>query len=128
MHANLSIGYGLPHDEWVGRWSQSKFCPVIRGDTPSSHAFAAAIAGGCIPVVISTGFLLTAVPPLATSMDIRAFTVVWSERVWRHRGLPGLIEHLQAMSDQEIERKLDSSASSNPSKLSSSCLGPMPRR
>jgi len=32
----------------------SVFCPVIRGDTPSSSRFSDAIAAGCLPLLIGT--------------------------------------------------------------------------
>ena len=113
MHVNLSIGFGLPHKQWAARWSQSKFCLVIRGDTPSSHTLAAAAAGGCVPVIISSGFELTSLPSAAW-LDLRTFAIMVSERYWRHGGLPQLITRLQAISNQDLDRKLVALAAAQP--------------
>ena len=57
-----SIGFPLPYDEWLRDITNSKFCFVMRGDTPTSHTFNNAIAVGSIPVVISNHFDLVGLP------------------------------------------------------------------
>nr|UZT28779.1 hypothetical protein [Nucleocytoviricota sp.]UZT29055.1 hypothetical protein [Nucleocytoviricota sp.] len=51
-----SIGYELPYNEWLKDITNSKFCFVIRGDTPTSHAFCNALSAGSIPVIISNHY------------------------------------------------------------------------
>ena len=50
------VGFATNQSAWVKGWSSSRFCLVLRGDTPTSHAFYHAVASGCVPVVISDGF------------------------------------------------------------------------
>ena len=57
-----SIGFPLPYEDWLTDITTSKFCFVMRGDTPTSHTFNNAIAVGSIPVVISNHFDLVGLP------------------------------------------------------------------
>jgi hypothetical protein len=63
------VGFDVPQDKWLAGWSQSKFCLVIRGDTPSTHAFYSAIRSGCIPVVISDMLQYVGLPFMTTKLD-----------------------------------------------------------
>ena len=60
-----SIGFNLQRHVWNQEYADSKFCLVIRGDTPHSHALFNAVKVGCIPVIISDWypFLLRPFPP-----------------------------------------------------------------
>jgi len=67
----------------------AKFCLVIRGDTPSSHAFFDAIAANCIPVLVSDRWADVAVPfshgrngVAVDGIDITPFTVSFSQDQW----------------------------------------------
>ena len=54
--SRCDVGFATNQSAWVRGWSSSRFCLVLRGDTPTSHAFYHAVASGCVPVVISDGF------------------------------------------------------------------------
>ena len=51
-----SIGYDIDSSEWGRRLISSKFCLVIRGDDPGSHALYRSVKVGCIPVVVSDAY------------------------------------------------------------------------
>ena len=50
------VGYATNASHWLRGWGRARFCLVLRGDTPSSHALYNAVAAGCVPVVASDGF------------------------------------------------------------------------
>ena len=56
------VGLEVAAARWAAGWSESRYCLVVRGDTPTSHAFYAAIAAACIPVVVSDAFASVALP------------------------------------------------------------------
>jgi hypothetical protein len=76
-----TIGYDLPPDEWIQRFTSSKFCLVIRGDTPNSHALLRAVKVGCIPVVVCDYYPIFA-PTFKTSLDIRDFSIFLDEKAF----------------------------------------------
>ena len=47
---------------WAARWQDAKFCLVIRGDSPTSHAFSNALLSACIPVIISDAWVQVGMP------------------------------------------------------------------
>ena len=51
---------------------------MIRGDTPTSHAFYNAIAAACIPVVISDAFQLVGIP-FKTKLDFNSYAIQIAE-------------------------------------------------
>jgi hypothetical protein len=57
-----SVGFNIPRNEWLQGFSRSKFCLVVRGDTPTSHSWTAALQACCIPVFISDHFAEVALP------------------------------------------------------------------
>ena len=75
---NWSIGYDIPPDDYRRTLLDSKYCLVIRGDTPSSHALIRALRVGCLPVVISD-FLPIFSPSLSATLDVRNFCIFVDE-------------------------------------------------
>ena len=57
-----SVGFTLPRHSWFNGWGRSKFCLIIRGDSPSSHAWIHSIRACCIPIFISDHFVDVALP------------------------------------------------------------------
>ena len=53
QHQPVSIGYGLPPDQWIQEYLNSRFCLVIRGDQPGSTSLLRSIRMGCLPIVVS---------------------------------------------------------------------------
>mmetsp|Transcript_10661 Transcript_10661/g.16224 ORF Transcript_10661/g.16224 Transcript_10661/m.16224 type:complete len:496 (-) Transcript_10661:237-1724(-) len=52
-HQPVSIGMGLPYEEWKQTYENSKFCLVLRGDNPGSRALLRSVRNGCIPLIVS---------------------------------------------------------------------------
>ena len=73
-----SIGYDLPPDQWLERFTSSKFCLVIRGDTPNSHSLLRAVKVGCIPVIVCDYYPIFS-PTFKTSLSIHDFSFIWNE-------------------------------------------------
>jgi carbamoyltransferase len=60
--AGGNIGFTIPASEWIEGWRRSRFCFVVRGDTPSSHSFANALMSNCLPIIVSDHFDEVALP------------------------------------------------------------------
>ncbi len=73
-----SLGYNIGKNRWKKEYADSKFCLVVRGDTPHSHALFNAVKVGCIPVVISDWYPFYA-PPFPTILDMRDFCIFIGE-------------------------------------------------
>ncbi len=73
-----SIGWSIPWEKWNRDILDSKFCLVMRGDTPHSHSLLNAVKVGCLPVVISDWYLFYA-PPFPATLDMRDFCIFLSE-------------------------------------------------
>jgi len=56
------VGGHVPPEQYAKELQNSQFALVLRGDTPSSHHFSDAIAAGCVPIIISSGFSAVAAP------------------------------------------------------------------
>lgn len=75
-----SIGHDLPRDDYLRHLTDARFCLVIRGDNPLSHALLRSVRVGCIPVVISDCLPLYA-PVLSSGVvDMYEYAVVLSEQ------------------------------------------------
>jgi hypothetical protein len=48
-----SIGFDIDAHQWMEHFQSSRFCFVIRGDTPMSRSQLRAVKAGCIPVIVS---------------------------------------------------------------------------
>lgn len=94
-----SIGFDLPMDEWLEHFSSSKFCLVIRGDSPETHAFFHSIRCGCIPVVISDWYPDFA-GPFKSTLDMRDFSIMIGEQDF----ISNPLESLQGL--KRIERSV----------------------
>jgi hypothetical protein len=101
---NASIGYDIPKDLWLERFTSSKFCLVFRGDDPLSHALLRAVKVGCIPVVISDYMPIIA-PTFKTSMDMRDFSIFLDEQEFLNNPQDQLAS-LHDISELEIRTKL----------------------
>lgn len=79
---DVHVGFGnLPTSEYNATLQQSKFCLVIRGDTPTSHALYNAIKVGCIPVIVSDTFSLVG-EPFSHQLPWSLFTIRLPERAF----------------------------------------------
>ena len=103
-HRN-SIGHDLERDEWLRRFTSSKFCLAIRGDTPHSHALSRAVKVGCIPVVVSDFWPLYS-PTLRHFVALEDFSVVLDEKAFLEDPVREL-QKLDQLSTDEIREKLE---------------------
>jgi hypothetical protein len=99
-----TIGYELPPDQWIQRFTSSKFCLVIRGDTPNSHALLRAVKVGCIPVVVCDYYAIFS-PTFKTSLDIRDFSIFLDEKAFLENPQEQL-SSLEGISEVDIRKKL----------------------
>lgn len=99
-----SVGFDIPRDEWVMGWGKSKFCLVIRGDTPTTHAFYNAIKSSCIPVIISDTFELVGLP-FKNHIRLEKFTLRMEEKVFLTKP-ETLVPMLVEISTKEIRSML----------------------
>ena len=102
---HCNIGYDIPKQEWVQGWKNSRFCLVIRGDTPTSHAFYNAIRSFCIPVIISDGFEDVGFP-FRNRLNIDAFSVKVTESDFLNGGINVLMKRLNNLENEAIQKKL----------------------
>ena len=105
-----SVGFAIPRQEWLQGFSRSKFCLVVRGDTPTSHSWTAALQACCIPVFISDHFADVALPfgdgngpPSWLALESFAFLVAESEVLNNPNRMVDVV--LEA-SEVEVEAKL----------------------
>jgi hypothetical protein len=99
-----SIGWGIRPDQWKQEFSDSKFCLVIRGDNPQSHALFNAVKVGCIPVIVSDWFLFFA-PPFPTTLDLQDFCIFIPEDYFL-TNTERALQRLQDIPDHVIKAKL----------------------
>jgi len=101
-----SIGFDVPKDEWIADFTTSKFCLVIRGDTPHSHSLLYALRAGCIPVIVSDDYSLYA-PTFKSSMAIEDFSVFIEEEKFSEDPTRELLR-LKELPEDLIRSKLES--------------------
>ncbi len=99
-----SIGWSIPWEQWNREIVDSKFCLVVRGDTPHSHSLFNVIKVGCIPVVISDWYPFYA-PPFPATLDMRDFCIFISEGDFINNPEETLTD-LRNISDHVIKEKL----------------------
>jgi hypothetical protein len=95
----------VPMDEFITEQHNSKFCLVIRGDTPSSHGFYDALAANCVPIIVSDKWEPVAGPyasgrhgELVGGVARDAYTLQFSESRWMNdiEGVAAEIENVLA--------------------------------
>ena len=99
-----SIGFGLNATEWRAHYIDSKFCLIIRGDTPSTHALLSSVRTGCIPVIICD-LCSRYSPSFKSSLTIEDFAVTIDENKFLQDPTGELLK-LQDITLFEIEEKL----------------------
>ena len=106
MSCSINRGH-TDSKKWLRGWQDSKFCLVIRGDTPTSHSFYRAVKSSCIPVLISTGFEAVGFP-FSSFVDLSSFVVEISEEEWLENGITGLEQSLNSIATNSslIQSKL----------------------
>jgi hypothetical protein len=99
-----SIGFDLEKEQWLQDFSDSKFCLVVRGDIPHSHALLRAVKAGCIPVVVSDLYEYYA-PTFRSSLDMRDFCIFIDEDKFVNDPA-NTLQELDELSEDQVRAKL----------------------
>jgi len=100
-----SIGWDMSSNEqWLKEYVDSKFCLVIRGDSPHSAAFIRSIRVGCIPVIVADCLPIFA-PVLKSTLHMSDYTIMLDERKFVKNPEAQLLSLLD-MDEEEINNKI----------------------
>ena len=99
-----SIGYDLEKEQWLRDFADSKFCLVVRGDIPHSHALLRAVKAGCIPVVVSDLYEYYA-PTFRSSLNMRDFCIFIDEDKFV-KDPARTLQELDELSEDQVQAKL----------------------
>ncbi|GAA5887187.1 hypothetical protein JCM16303_002221 [Sporobolomyces ruberrimus] len=83
--------------------SNSIFCPMPAGDSPSRRAFFESILLGCIPVIFRQHAYGRLLPSSPTINDVSKYTVFVPENDLIFERKPSLIEKLESIPDKKIK-------------------------
>jgi len=98
-----------PLAEYTREVEESRFCLIIRGDTPSSHSFYDAVAANCIPILISDRWSAVASPlshglhgNMVGGLPVDGFALTFPEEAWMN-DLEKVIARIKEV-DQDPEK------------------------
>jgi len=98
------IGYGLDPQTWKHEFKNSKFCLMVRGDSPHSKALWIIIRVGCIPVIASNLLPIYA-PMFKSTLNMSDYSVMVDEEDLVNDPTTTLLK-LNDMSEDEIRVKI----------------------
>jgi hypothetical protein len=104
LSSHSSIGYDLPAARWLQDLTLSKFCLVLRGDTPHSHSLLRAIKVGCLPVIVSDYYEEYA-PIFRSTLRLHDVAIFISEHEFLTRPVESL-DKLRQWSEHDLKVKL----------------------
>lgn len=94
----------LPIYSYIESLQSTRFCLVIRGDTPSTHGFYDSVAANCIPILVSDRFDDVARPlahgsngTLRGGIDVSKFSIIVKEEDWLN-DLPSVAARIKKIS------------------------------
>ena len=100
-----------PGDSYGTELKSSRFCLVLRCDDPLASRFYDAIAAGCIPVLISDGWLLT-VAPFVEKINYHSFSIIIPESIYWYDAVGALRfaynheeSHLQTLYENLLQER-----------------------
>lgn len=100
-----SIGWDMASNEqWLKEYMDSKFCLVIRGDSPHSKAFIRSIRVGCIPVIVADCLPIYA-PVLKSTLNMSDYAVMLDEKKFVENPESQLLTLLD-LDESEISNKI----------------------
>ena len=85
----------IPSSDYQQEMEDSNFCLIPRGDCLFSYRLLEALAAGCIPVILSDGYVL----PFSEVLDWKTFALHLPERDWQ--SIPQL---LRSYDEQAIQK------------------------
>jgi len=105
MLPKSKIGWGIESPkEFVEELLDSKFCLVIRGDSPHSKSFLRSIRAGCIPVVVSDCLPIYS-PVMKSTLNMTDYSIMLDETRFVENPEAELLSLLD-LSEETIEAKL----------------------
>jgi len=73
-----SMGYDIPKPDYEREILRTKFCLVVRGDDPGSHALYRSVKAGCLPVIVSDA-LPNYCPAMPASLRLEDYSIFIEE-------------------------------------------------
>ena len=99
-----SIGFDIHPNQWMEHFQSSRFCLVIRGDSPMSRAHLRAVKVGCIPVIVSN-LLEYYSPTFKSSIAMSDYSIILDEDEFLADPIATVLK-LNALSEDVICEKL----------------------
>jgi hypothetical protein len=99
-----SIGFDIHPNQWMEHFQSSRFCLVIRGDSPMSRAHLRAVKVGCIPVIVSD-LLEYYSPTFKSSIAMSDYSIILDEDEFRADPIATVLK-LNELSEEVICEKL----------------------
>ena len=117
-HQPVSIGFDIPYEDWQQKFINSKFCLVIRRDSPGSRSLFRAICAGCMPVIVSDQLPHFQPIYISTFPDWNDFALVVPEDIFLADPVGSLDAAVDALTQSKLalERKLRGCVSYNVSR------------
>ena len=100
-----SIGFDIHPRQWMEHFQSSRFCLVIRGDSPMSKSQLRAVKAGCIPVIVSN-LLEYYSPTFKSSIAMSDYTIMVDEDEFLANPVASLLK-LNDLSEEVISEKLE---------------------
>ena len=91
LSGSSSIGLDISKKQWLRDYSNTKYCFVIRGDTPSSRALLRAVKVGCVPIIVSD-LLDSYGPSLKSSVSVSDYAITIAENVFLQDPLTAVLQ------------------------------------
>ena len=105
-HQPVSIGFDIPYEQWFREFMDSKFCLVIRGDTPGSRSMTRAIRAGCMPLIVSDS--LPAYQPLySKTVNYSNFALLVKEDDFLDDPFRSLDNAVSSLSPTDLRNKVE---------------------
>jgi len=105
-HQPVSIGFDIPHKQWIKEFTDAKFCLIIRGDTAGSRALFRAIRAGCMPLIVSD--ILPVYQQLYTkSIKYDDFAISLSEDNFLQDPIKSVEDAVSSLSPADLRSKLE---------------------
>jgi len=92
----------VPAEEFAKSLSKSRFCIVMRGDDPSRSRYGDAISAGCIPVVISDGYMPFGAGHTRKMLNYETFTISIAETHFLTHGPSALHYAVTSLNRNEL--------------------------
>ena len=100
-----SVGFNIPHEQWLNDFQNSKYCLIVRGDNPSSRSLFTAIRFGCMPLIVSDA-LPYYQPIFRSLLKYEDFSIVIDEGKFLLRPAEELNDAIKSLSRNELKARI----------------------